>query len=336
MIPGPTRAGRLARSWLHRKARRTRERHALILMYHRITPSSSVDPWNLIVEPENFGDQIEVLGRLADVVPLEDLPGAMRNRKEGNPVVAITFDDGYEDNLEYALPVLEKNRCPATVFLATGWIGRDVPFWWDRLAWILLAPDELPETLDLRIGETRVTWSNPESSTPREAATEDREALHRRLWVALRLQPDPIQDATMEELARWAGLDAGPEEAGRPMSEDEVQRMVESGTARVGAHAHTHRPLAELSPACQESEVQRSLDRCEQIVGYRPDTFAYPHGSFSHATIAAVMRSDLALACSSEKDLAWAASPPLALPRVAVMNSSAATFERWLRWYWLP
>jgi len=305
-------------------------------MYHRITPSSSVDPWNLIVEPENFGDQIEVLGRLADVVPLEDLPGAMRNRKEGNPVVAITFDDGYEDNLEYALPVLEKNRCPATVFLATGWIGRDVPFWWDRLAWILLAPDELPETLDLRIGETRVTWSNPESSTPREAATEDREALHRRLWVALRLQPDPIQDATMEELARWAGLDAGPEEVGRPMSEDEVQRMVESGTARVGAHAHTHRPLAELSPACQESEVQRSLDRCEQIVGYRPETFAYPHGSFSDATIAAVMRSDLALACSSEKDLAWADSPPLALPRVAVMNSSAATFERWLRWYWLP
>jgi peptidoglycan/xylan/chitin deacetylase (PgdA/CDA1 family) len=336
MIPGPARAGRLARSWLHRKARRTRERHALILMYHRVTPSSSVDPWNLIVEPENFRDHIEVLSRLAHVVPLEELPGAMRNRREGHPVVAITFDDGYQDNLEFALPVLENNGCPATVFLATGWIGRDGPFWWDRLAWIVLAPGELPEILDLQIGETPVTWSNPERSAPRESAIEDRETLHRRLWMALRLQPDPILDAAMEELAVWAGLDAGSEEVGRPMSEDEARRMVESGTVSIGAHAHTHRPLAELPPACQESEIQRSLDRCEQIVGYRPDTFAYPHGSFSNATIEAVTRSGVTLACSSEKDLAWEDSPPLALPRAAVMNSPAATFERWLRWYWLP
>ncbi len=335
MIPGPARSGKLAQAWITRRARRTRERHGLILMYHRIT-DPSIDPWNLIVDPENFRAQMEVLRRFADVVPLKELPGALRHRGEGNPVVAITFDDGYQDNLEFALPALEKHGCPATVFLATGWIGRNVPFWWDRLAWILFAPDELPETLELEIGDTRLTWSNPKNSFTSGVTKEDRDMLHRRIWSTLRLEPSPIQDAAIDTLALWAGLDPRADVSGRPMSEDEVRRVAESGTITVGAHSHTHRPLAELSPACQESEIERSLDRCEQIVGYRPDTFAFPHGSFSEATIEAVTRSDLVLACSTEADLTWTASPPLALPRVAVMNWPAAIFERWLRWYWLP
>lgn len=47
---------------------------------------------------------------------------------------AITFDDGYADNLSLAKPMLEEMRAPATMFLTTGAIGLLRPFWWDELA----------------------------------------------------------------------------------------------------------------------------------------------------------------------------------------------------------
>ncbi len=66
--------------------------------------------------------------------------------------MAITFDDGYVDVLATALPLLERFDLPATVFLATGWLGSSRRFWWHDLARVVLPARPLPELLELDLG----------------------------------------------------------------------------------------------------------------------------------------------------------------------------------------
>src|SRR5690606_36408110 len=112
---------------------------ALILLYHRVTTLEN-DPWSLAVTPEHFAEHMEVLRRYTYPLPLRDLVQRVRTGRFPEGSVAITFDDGYRDNLYAAKPLLERHEIPATVFIATGYTGREREFWWDELEALLLEP----------------------------------------------------------------------------------------------------------------------------------------------------------------------------------------------------
>src|SRR5262245_33946506 len=92
---------------------------ALILLYHRIA-DLEVDPWGLAVTPEHFADQIAVLAGIAHPVRLDELASSRAQLRTRRPLVAVTFDDGYADNLHAALPILERYDVPATFFVTAG------------------------------------------------------------------------------------------------------------------------------------------------------------------------------------------------------------------------
>ena len=103
-----------------------------ILIYHRVNPwpsSFAID----VTPPDRFRRQMEHLARRYRVLPLEEL---WRRTQEGSlppRCVAVTFDDGYADNHEFALPILRELGIPATVFVVTGCIGTGVIPWHDRV-----------------------------------------------------------------------------------------------------------------------------------------------------------------------------------------------------------
>ena len=62
----------------------------------------------------------------------------LKARDLPSDAVALTFDDGYRDNLINAKPLLVEHEVPASIFLATGYIGKKREFWWDELARLTL------------------------------------------------------------------------------------------------------------------------------------------------------------------------------------------------------
>src|SRR5207253_2154562 len=102
---------------------------ALVVAFHRV--HDNVDGADgLTVSSETFERYCRFFRRRFRVVSLPELVRRLESGRTPNRELAITFDDGYRDNFENAMPVLEKLSLPASFFVVTQWIGTDVvPFW---------------------------------------------------------------------------------------------------------------------------------------------------------------------------------------------------------------
>src|SRR5204863_340481 len=78
----------------------------LILIYHRVA-AVPVDPWGLAVSPKHFAEHLDVLRRTRHPMPLATFVSRIAERTLPRNAVAITFDDGYADNLLAAKPGLD-------------------------------------------------------------------------------------------------------------------------------------------------------------------------------------------------------------------------------------
>jgi peptidoglycan/xylan/chitin deacetylase (PgdA/CDA1 family) len=318
--------------WVLRPWRRRSRAHALILLYHRIAHARS-DPWKLCVSPRNFRAQLDVLGRYCEFLPLTELPGRLAaGRPTRRTPAAITFDDGYLDNLRYALPVLKDAGAPATVFLATDWIGRAGSFWWDRLAATVFESTRLPAAIDLEIGTATFSWHAGRLDFP---GHRQRTRLHRALWQFCQSLSNDGRDSALARLDEFFGVVSTGEPDARPMRPDEVRELHRSGLVSIGAHAQSHRPLPVLSEAEQAAEISGSRDACRGWTGVAPECFAYPHGEVASGSPQLVEHAGFTLACSTVEELAWPDRDRYQLPRVSVRDSDARRFERWLTGTWL-
>lgn len=137
----------------------------VILCYHSIHPRLSFAS----ATPDEFAGHLEWLRGHCDVVPLNQVAQAEDRRGRDRPLVAITFDDGYEDNYTHALPLLEEHACPATFFVTVGLVDGDHSAA-DRIASVRQVPTSEIRPLSWgQVAELRSaghsvgahTWSHP-------------------------------------------------------------------------------------------------------------------------------------------------------------------------------
>jgi len=102
----------------------------IVLCYHSVHPNRQYASST----PEVFERHVQWLKAHCHVTSLANVV-ANRNTGTSRPLVAITFDDGYEDNHSYALPILSKHGVPATFFITAGLVNRD-PTVLRRLQWL--------------------------------------------------------------------------------------------------------------------------------------------------------------------------------------------------------
>jgi peptidoglycan/xylan/chitin deacetylase (PgdA/CDA1 family) len=110
-------------------ARRLRPR-AVVLLYHRIA-NTSIDSHGLAVSPAVFAEHLELLRSRYHVEPLPDLIEKLPRRAYRDGTVAVSFDDGYADNLTAAYPAAARLGVPITVFVAVQPVLDGGPFRWD-------------------------------------------------------------------------------------------------------------------------------------------------------------------------------------------------------------
>ncbi len=318
---------------------------AAILMYHCVA-KSELDPWNLSVTPERFAEHLEIIQQQAVPMSLRDLAAAQRSGNVPNRAVAVTFDDGYANNLYQAKPLLNYYQIPATVFVATGSLGSAQGFWWDELAQALLTPGTLPETLSLTIDQQLKCWHLGDAATYSdddyqqdrhrnawEGKANSRLAFYYSVWEALKNLSANQQQLLQAEILTWAGAQALIHSDYRALTHAELTALAQDGSIEIGAHTVTHPSLPAHDAAFQQAEIKQSKQTLEQILPYPITSFAYPFGDLNQASIAAVEASGFEQACSTVQKGVWKKSDRFQLPRIEVQNWDKETFQaNFIKW----
>jgi len=107
-----------------------------ILMYHRVCPKK--DEFHISINSEIFEKQMKYFSEKYELLSLNELVNYIKLKKSyPKKAIVITFDDGYKDNYLFAYPILQKYSIPATIFLATGYIGSGRLFWTDKVRYLI-------------------------------------------------------------------------------------------------------------------------------------------------------------------------------------------------------
>jgi peptidoglycan/xylan/chitin deacetylase (PgdA/CDA1 family) len=322
---------------------RTLDPRPIILMYHRVEELAT-DPQLLAVKPLHFAQHLAVLRRGFRVISLVELVEALGRGRFPRQAVVVTIDDGYADNLANAKPLLESFDTPATVFVTTGSIGSEREFWWDELERFVLHPGQLPRRLRLTIRGHSHEWDLGEAAAysaddfernkswhvEQPSDPSPRQSLYRALYSHLHPLSHDEKWTVLGDLAQQAEIGAAGRSTHHVVSDEEL-RQLGGGVIEIGAHSVTHPTLAALSPDAQRHEIRDSKALLEGRLGHPIVGFAYPHGSYTAATVAAVREAGYGYACTSDARLVNRGSDPLLLPRLVPRHWDGQTFEAWLR-----
>lgn len=235
-----------------------------ILIFHRVLPERDpLFPSEVIAS--DFERVCAWVAAMFNVLPLDE--AVVRHAKGSLPsrALSITFDDGYADNHDVAMPILKRHGLTATFFIATGFLngGR---MWNDTVIEAIRRTNR--SELDLQpLGVGGLGVLDLQSSTHRRAAIEA---------VILKIKHRHPRERL--ELAQAVAESA---EAALPadlmMRSDQVSAMHRGGM-QIGAHTVSHPILASLPTPDARQEIAESRDSLEATLGERVSLFAYPNG----------------------------------------------------------
>ena len=283
----------------------------VVLLYHRIDPT--LDVHALGVPPALFEAQLEWLRSECHVMALDDL---LSRRADHLPdrAVALTFDDGYEDNLRIAGPLLQRFQVPATFFLTTAGLMEPAEYWWDTLERILLQCPT-PATLDMAATGIGLTL---ETTT-----LEQRQVAHWRLHEALVHASLEQRNRTMAWLKAWAG---GGSPRVRPLVADEIRQLAQLPGVTIGSHTVNHLSLPDTSDS-RLTEINECHVALKRITGQPVEMFAYPYGAADRET-AALVRTSCRWGMSCDDGVLGDSFDAARVPRLDVKAWSTEEFAR--------
>lgn len=326
-------------------ARKRRQPRAMILMYHGVG-KPEVDPWSLFVTPETFADHMQVVTEIGTPMTLTELGEAHRSGTVPDRAIAVTFDDGYLNNLTQATPILERFAVPATVFAIVNPISEGREFWWDELGALLLRPGQLPSELEIPDGQlpldvgpganyTESDFQADHSYREGVGVPSERIGLYTRAWERLMPLRHDVRNDALTQMAAQLGATVEHRDNYVPVTPDQLQEM-DRTIVDVGAHTMSHPLLPKLSPKQQQFEIFESKRMLENQLGRPVTTFSYPFGGRNTATIEAARRAGFDFACTTVQETVSAANQSHELPRFDVKNWTGEEFNRraqkWFRY----
>lgn len=284
-----------------------------ILIFHRVLPKPDTLHDDL-PDAHRFDQLIGWLCHWFQVLPLDQ---AMRRLADGSlpaRAAAITFDDGYADNLTEAVPVLQRHGVTATFFIAASFLdgGR---MWNDTVAEALRLCRA--DHLDLRdLGLADYALTDPPAR---------RSALASLLGHAKYL-PQPERQRLVNEIAQRVG-ERLPDDL--MMTTAQLLALRDAGM-QVGGHTLTHPILARIDDGQAREEIAGGKARLESVLGQPIELFAYPNGvpgrDYGRQHVEIIRQAGFRAAFTTAAGAAGRGSHPYQMPRFTPWDRSRLRF----------
>lgn len=329
------------------RLRNFRHPRILVLMYHRID-TVEIDPWKIAVHPRHFEEQLQVLAKW-NVIPASRI-GDVNNKKNfRKPAVCITFDDGYRDNVEKALPLLEKHECPASFFINTSFIGKQKEYWWDMLESIFLSAISIPENIELFLAGEKYEFELGQGANMSEEemkmltehwiawekAPSQRHDVFYNVWDIFRNCAPDQRDYMADQLLLYVANHYKPDQRRYPVSDSQFEVLAKHPLINIGAHTHSHPALAAMDYKTAKEEILLGKTILESRTGKNVWNMSYPFGSYNQQTMGLLSEMGIEQAFTTEAAPVEPHSHPLRLGRFQVMDVDGDTFEKQLQQWFL-
>jgi peptidoglycan/xylan/chitin deacetylase (PgdA/CDA1 family) len=201
-----------------------------------------------------------------ELVSLTEAVERLREGRAGKPFAVITFDDGYRDNVDHALPILRRHGAPWTLFVTTGFAERTAALWWLELEEAVARLPEIDFIVGPRhiIAKTRSDW--------------EKSAAFQRIYWALRDLSEPDLRQAMSDICARAGIDRAGLVADLCLDWTGIRQLAAEPDIEIGAHTLTHPRLARQDAVFARHEIVDCRAVTARQIGREVNHFAYPVG----------------------------------------------------------
>jgi peptidoglycan/xylan/chitin deacetylase (PgdA/CDA1 family) len=233
-----------------------------ILIFHRVLPAADpIVPGE--VDAARFDRLMAIVARSFQVLPLGEAAARLREGRLPPRALCITFDDGYADNHDIALPILQRHGLPACFFIATGFLDGGRMFNDTVIEAVRRSPLDVADLSP--IGLDRL---------PVQTVAERSAAIARILPVVKYMKPEDRPAALERLLGALRPMDLPGD---LMMSSQQVRALHRAGM-EIGAHTVRHPILATLDDAAAEREIVEGRDRLQVLIDAPVMLLAYPNG----------------------------------------------------------
>lgn len=232
-----------------------------IVIYHRVQEEDD-ELFGIKASASSFDLQVKYLAEYFNILPLHEAVQRLQDGTLPSRAACITFDDGYADNAEIALPILQKHGVSATFFIATGFINGGI-MWNDVvIEWMRRVPVDSLDLTEMNLGKHVI-----------KTLPQRREALSS-LINTLKYSPLEIRKQKIDQLCSLIPVSL-PDHL--MMTTEQVLKLHRAGMG-IGGHTVNHPILARLTNEAVYSEIAENKETLEQIINAPVRLFAYPNG----------------------------------------------------------
>jgi peptidoglycan/xylan/chitin deacetylase (PgdA/CDA1 family) len=276
-----------------------------VFMLHHVRPRRDDDfqpNRHLEVTPQFLRATLAHLrSRDIDIVTMDELHDRLRTKNFARPFACFTFDDGYRDNRDHALPVMREFAAPFTVYVTSNFAEGTGKLWWPALEMVIAKT----ASVEVKMGAVTARFDTRTASA--------KQAAFGRLHDWLRSLPEHDLQREVSALCARHGVDQAAICRDLCMSWDELKSFAADPLVAIGAHTITHCNLAQRSEEVAREELTVSRARIEERLQRPVLHLAYPYGD----RVAAGTR-EFALAATAGYRTAVTTRPGMVFPESAV------------------
>ena len=247
-----------------------------ILTFHHVRPErpGAFRPNHLLeVTPEFLDEVITTLRRRRiDIVSLDEVHRRLTEGDFSRRFVALTFDDGYLDNYEHAVPILRRQEAPFTIYVPSAFAEGKGELWWLVLERAIAENELIAFDLD----GCRHRFS---SITPAEKS-ETFEAIY---WLLRNRDDEADLRKAIREIAVINRIDTAAMCHDLCMDWNELRSVARDPLTTIGAHTVSHPMLRKATDESVRAEMKIGADRISAMLGKRPAHFSFPVGDAGSA-----------------------------------------------------